>query len=491
VIALAALMRLPSLLHDGLFRDEANAYVIVSAPSFADFLHRITAMESHPPLYFLIVYFWIKAVGAGELAFKGLPYFFSLITVPAIFRLGKTLDSSRVGLLAAGMYAVSPLAVNYSTMLLYPLTGFLFILLACLLASARKEQPTAIRYTALALVTTLALYTHYSALLYVPVLAAWALTSPRGVQHGAALVLVMLAGSLPFAFWFPVFLHQQHVGLPPWQPAASLSERAAFALASVVLLVPVPMRLPEWPIFIAIIIAGLFFTRRTILTSPAAAMGAVFLILVFLVSAAGLMRIRYVLPAYGLQCVFLAWIVSQSWDVVRRADSVRWQRWGIATAITLLLALFVFSDFDAALANSAVPRSGIRTFAAEGLQDDTLYLVAPDYLAPTFAYYARSLPLTFLGFARVEHPEVLTLDGYRRLWNAPEAVDDALNAVARAAPRYQNLDVIVDQNARNEGRMPYGKTWILLEQLKRRYRLLGARRFPGVWEPITVYRFAV
>jgi 4-amino-4-deoxy-L-arabinose transferase-like glycosyltransferase len=488
IVAVAALMRLPSLLHDGLFRDEANVYVVAMAPSFAEFFHRIAEVEWHPPLFFLLAYFWIKAAGTSELALKGLPFLFGVLTVPVIYRLGRTIESPKIGLVAAAMYAVSPLAVSYSTSYVYPLAGFLFVLLACLVAQARQAPATIFRLAALALVTTFATYVHYAALFYLPALAAWAVTSPRGLRHSVTLALAMLAGFLPFLFWLPVFVHQHHVGLP-YQQTASLADRSIFFLTTLFLFVPVRLGIPELPIFIYILFAGLLLTRRAILKSSASAVGAIFLVMVFLVSATGLDRVRYVFPAYGLQCVFLALIVWESWQFVYRTLSLQKRRWA-ATAAVLLILLFVGGDVGNVLANSAIPRSGIRTFAAEGLRSDTLYVLAPDYLAPTFAYYARNAHVAFLGFARVDHPEILALEGYAAVWQAPEAVDKAVSVVERTAKTYRYVDVIVDDTANDAANMPYGKTWQFLERIKHRYRLVSKKRYAGVWEPVTVYGFA-
>ncbi len=489
IVAVAALIRLPSLLHDGLFRDEANVYVVAMAPSFAEFFHRIAEVEWHPPLFFLLAYFWIKAAGTSELALKGLPFLFTVLTVPLVYRLGRTTESPKIGLIAAAMYAVSPLAVSYSNSYVYPLAGFLFVLLACLVARARQEPTTVFKLTAIAFVTTLANYAHYSALFYLPPLAVWAVTSPRGLRHGVTLGLAMLVGFLPFLFWLPVFVHQHHVGLP-YQQTPSLADRSIFFLTTIFLFVPVRLGIPEFPIFAYILLAGLLLTRRTILKSSAAAVGTIFLVMVFLVSATGLDRVRYVFPAYALQCVFLAWIVWEPRKLVCRTLSLQGRRWAAAVAVLLIL-LFVGGDVDEVLGNSAIPRSGIRSFAADGLRGDTLYVLAPDYLAPTFAYYARNSHVAFLGFARVDHPEILALEGYAAVWQAPDAVDNAVSAVARAAKAYRYVDLIVDDTAGDAASMPYGKTWQFLEKIEGRYQLVSKRTYPGVWEPVTVYRFAV
>ena len=70
IVLLAIAVRLPQLLHAGLWRDEAYVWVDLSAPTFGEFWHRITTSESHPPLYFMLVYAWTKLFGSSEMALE-------------------------------------------------------------------------------------------------------------------------------------------------------------------------------------------------------------------------------------------------------------------------------------------------------------------------------------------------------------------------------------------------------------------------------------
>ncbi len=214
IVVLAVLMRLPSLLNDGLWRDEANVYFEVSAPTFIEFLHRTAAIEWHPPLYFFIAYLWSKVGGTGEFALKVLPFAFSILTVPFVYRLGKTASSTAAGLLAAAMYAVAPAAIVVATDYLYPMVTLLYTVLAWLVTLGRREPLTPVRYGLVALATLVVVYSHYTALLYVPLLVLWALTSPKGLRHGLGLASALIAGTIPFVLWLHVFLNEWHTGLP-------------------------------------------------------------------------------------------------------------------------------------------------------------------------------------------------------------------------------------------------------------------------------------
>ena len=292
ITIVGVIIRLPCLLHDGLYRDDANVYVELSAGSLGDFFHRVAALEWHPPLYFFFAYLWSKIAGTSELALKGLPFVFSLITIPAVYRLGKLAASEGVGLVAAAFFAVTPLAVDYSTMYVYPFAGFVFVVLAIQVAHARREHATPMRLVLVTIATALATYTHYSALFFVPALVIWALTSPTGLRQGAVTGAAIAIGCLPFLLWFPVFMHQQHIGLP-YQTPTSIGERAAFFLMKALLaFVPVRAKSLDWTVFATMAIAGFCLARRQFARSDAAAMGVIFLLVLFLVSCTGLMRVR-------------------------------------------------------------------------------------------------------------------------------------------------------------------------------------------------------
>ena len=138
------------------------------APTFREFFHRVIATEYHPPLYFLISDAWVRLAGTSELSLKTIPFVCSVLTILAVYRLGALAGSSAVGLLAAAMYAVSPLAILESGDYLYPLMGLLCTVLAALVMKGRREPLRPARLAAIAGVSILATYTHYAALFYVP-----------------------------------------------------------------------------------------------------------------------------------------------------------------------------------------------------------------------------------------------------------------------------------------------------------------------------------
>lgn len=485
-------MRLPSLLRDGLWRDDANVYVVLIAPTFGEFLNRVSQMEYHPPLYFCIAYVWTKLAGISELSLKVLPFAFSVLSVPMVYLLGKETGCRRVGLLAAAMYAVAPLPIVYSTSYLYPLALLSFTTVAWLAARERRRSPTFAGWAGLAIASFVAVGTHYVSLLYLPLVGLWVLASPTGYRCGLILASAIAAGMLPSIAWLPSLVGHLHVGIP-FNAPTSIGDKLTFLAIALLQLLPVRLATLDWTIFLVLLFGALLLTGKAIARSDGGALGAIVLAALIADAVANLRQDRYIVPFYGLLSVFFAASFVQVATRLRAEHAVLARRWGAAIACTLS-AFFLAGDVAFAVDNSAVPRSGIRTLAPGGAADgSTVFVLAPDYLAPTFAFYTRGLPVRFLGFARIHHPEIFTLTGYEAMWSAPGAIDDALDAIAdeAATGSFQYLDVIVDSEVKDAGYLEYHRTWDLLHAVELRYRLLGHTHYPGRWEPISVYRFAL
>jgi 4-amino-4-deoxy-L-arabinose transferase-like glycosyltransferase len=500
IVTAGILMRIPGLLHDGLWRDEAYVYVDVIAPAFGTFIQRMIETEYHPPLYFLMSYLWSRLAGTSELSFEAFPFLFGVLTIPAVYRLGRTAGSPTIGLLAAGMYAVSPLAILESSDYLYPIMGLLCTVLAALVMTGRREALTAPRFAGIAVITMLTTYTHYAALFYVPMLVAWALTSPRGVRHGAALSGALLLGALPFLFWLPTFLSQPDPYLlkPPGNPRSPLFEPPPNALAKLrFFLWTIARSMPLWPEKLALVLSAVLAAAlvRVVawrkVNSDAIAMGSIYAVALALVSAAGRFNVRYVAPFEGLFCVFLAWLVAAWFQRIILEHLPEWRRFGIAATATIC-AFILTEDLIFVAHTARLPKSGIRTFVASApLDPATLYMMAPDYIAATFAFYAQGERAAYTAFPQTDHPEVYRY-GDASLYG-PNAVRDALAELQRKARDYRYLDLVVDDDTNvqrvSQGVLHRSPVRQLLDSIKARYPLVARAHYPGRLESITVYRF--
>ncbi|MBW4674097.1 MAG: phospholipid carrier-dependent glycosyltransferase [Desmonostoc geniculatum HA4340-LM1] len=118
------------------------------AASIGDVIHNLVTQDTHPPLYFVLAYLWMKLFPSeGGLvslfAARSLPAFIGAISIPAVYVLGRVaFRSSLVGNLAAAMMAVSPYAVFLSQEARHYSLAALWVIgsLTCLVQVTRHLQ---------------------------------------------------------------------------------------------------------------------------------------------------------------------------------------------------------------------------------------------------------------------------------------------------------------------------------------------------------------
>jgi len=72
------------------------------------------AAEEHPLLYYSLLWGWMRVLGESPASIRGLSVLFGLAVVGMVYLIGKSLFDTRLGLLAAGMAAMSPFQIHYA-----------------------------------------------------------------------------------------------------------------------------------------------------------------------------------------------------------------------------------------------------------------------------------------------------------------------------------------------------------------------------------------
>ena len=175
-IALAAILlaafalRLANLTFQPLWFDEG--WSVWFATSDLPAMAARTAVDIHPPFYYALLHFWIGAAGSGEFALRLLSVFVGVLSVAMLYRFGAGLAGRKLGLLAAGITALSPLQVYYAQEIrMYGLVTLLGIVSSWLFWTATMEgsqkkqggHGVIWRWAAYVVVTGAALYTQYYA----------------------------------------------------------------------------------------------------------------------------------------------------------------------------------------------------------------------------------------------------------------------------------------------------------------------------------------
>jgi len=70
--------------------------------------------EPHPPFYYIILYFWISVFGSSEFAVRFPSAIFGVLSIFMLYKVGKILFTSKIGVYAALIMAVSVFQIKYS-----------------------------------------------------------------------------------------------------------------------------------------------------------------------------------------------------------------------------------------------------------------------------------------------------------------------------------------------------------------------------------------
>jgi mannosyltransferase len=227
----AAALRFSTLDVQSFWHDEAVTAHRIIRPSLFATMGKIPGSESTPPLYYALAWLWTRAFGISEVGLRSLSALIGTATVPVAYLAARTLTPRRAPALATCAFAaVSPVLVWYSQearayilLVLLGALSFLFFLRAL-----RSGQRRDIVWWAV--VSALALCTHYFAIFAVLPEAAWLLRSRvGGARPAVGLVAVVGAALVPLA------IHQKQQGHTSWISGIPLHTRAGDLLKEFVI----------------------------------------------------------------------------------------------------------------------------------------------------------------------------------------------------------------------------------------------------------------
>jgi uncharacterized membrane protein len=220
VVVVAAGLLLRFWTRSGLWLDEALTVDVARLP-----LHELPTRLKHdgaPPLYYVLLHFWMGLFGQSNAAVRSLSGVFAVLTLPVGWLCGKRFGGRAEAWTMLVLLASAPFAVYYATearmySLVILLTGLGFLALERALAAPRPSN-----LVATAVVTAALLYTQYWALYLVGVIALWLVVSivrtrRRGHPEEAPwpALIALGVGFLLFVPWLPIFLYQsKHTGTP-------------------------------------------------------------------------------------------------------------------------------------------------------------------------------------------------------------------------------------------------------------------------------------
>src|SRR5512134_37963 len=100
-------LRVYLLSSKGLWLDETFS-IWMANHSVSDMLQWIVRIDQHPPLYYLLLHYWIALNGDTPYDVRLLSALFGAGTIPVIYLIGKRISGTVLGLTAAVLLAFSP-----------------------------------------------------------------------------------------------------------------------------------------------------------------------------------------------------------------------------------------------------------------------------------------------------------------------------------------------------------------------------------------------
>jgi mannosyltransferase len=222
LVLLGGVLRLFLLGDKSIWLDEAFS-ITLSKHSLFDFFRLLVRTDTHPPLYYLLLKFWL-ILGTSEAWVRLLSALFSTASIPLMYDLVANLyQDERAGLVGAAILALSPFQIWYAQETrMYAMLTFFVLASACFFI--RALQTGAVLYWAgYVLATILALYTDNGAIWYLGMIVVFSLLlAKRFMSRAAGWLLSHAAIGFSFIPWLPFFLHQtQQVTGNFWLPPPS------------------------------------------------------------------------------------------------------------------------------------------------------------------------------------------------------------------------------------------------------------------------------
>jgi mannosyltransferase len=145
VTLIGGLLRIFQLGWKGMWLDETFS-VWLANQGVGDMLQWIVKIDQHPPLYYLLLHYWVAIYGDTPYAARLLSVLFGTATIPLMYLIGRRLSGPVMGLIAAVLLAFSPFNIFYAQETrMYTLLAFnaavAIYALACLLTDPRAASP--------------------------------------------------------------------------------------------------------------------------------------------------------------------------------------------------------------------------------------------------------------------------------------------------------------------------------------------------------------
>jgi len=204
---LGAALRFPTLDRQSFWLDELVTVSLLDH-GLGDVLREVPRSEATPFVYYVVAWAWGSLFGLGEVGIRTLSALAGTATIPVAYGAGAVLVSRRAGLVAAALVAVNPFLVWYSQ------EARSYALLALLgagtvLAFGHVLRGSGRWLAGWAVISALAIATHYYALFLVGAEVVWLLVR---VRPSRPVALASLIPAATLVAHVPLLLEQRDNG---------------------------------------------------------------------------------------------------------------------------------------------------------------------------------------------------------------------------------------------------------------------------------------
>lgn len=210
ILFLATITHFNDIETRSLWADEGWTLLLAAGDTPAKIVQTL-AYDQHSPLYFLGIHYWIDATGNSEFAIRAFSAFWGILSVAAIYQVGRLSFGGSVGLMAAGLLAIWDFSIDLSQdARQYSILLFLSLLSTAYFLRYLKTE-TRSHGIGWFIVSVLALYTQYMFGVVLILQLLYALFVVRPLPRLIDVVIrwgLICAAFLP---WFPVFIRQNQV----------------------------------------------------------------------------------------------------------------------------------------------------------------------------------------------------------------------------------------------------------------------------------------
>ena len=207
-------------LNQSVWFDEAYSIMLAKQPAVQ--LVHLTALDTHPPFYYLLLKGWATLFGWSELALRSLSVLAAVLAVVFAGLTARRMFGARVALMALPFIVLAPFLIRYGFEIrMYALATLIGMMATYVLVRAWQTRPGRdqwMLYVVYATLVALGMYTlYYLAVLWVAHFAWLAWMSfkekrPLKERLRASWLLAYLASIALFLPWLPAFLSQLNNG---------------------------------------------------------------------------------------------------------------------------------------------------------------------------------------------------------------------------------------------------------------------------------------